>query len=210
MKKTLLLTVAGILAGTMCLFAQPGGFPGGGGGFPGGGFPGGGEFPGGRPGGAEFKMPELPPELSPEERTAEMVEKFGLSPEQEATLLELNKRYEGKLEYRPQQQNMQDIREMSDEERQELFNKMAEQMAEMEKILEEIEANKKAYEGALKALFDKKQFRAYQKEQRQKATEQRRRMESMFMGGGFDGPGGGFGGPGGGFGGGGFGGPGGF
>ena len=77
------------------------------------------------------------------------------------------------------------------------INKMADQMAEMEKIQEEIEANKKAYEGALKALFDKKQFRAYQKEQRQKATEQRRRMESMFMGGGFGGPGGGFGGPGG-------------
>ena len=156
-------------------------------------------------------MPELPPVPSPEERTAEMVEKFGLSAEQETALLELNKRYDGKLEYRPQQQNMQDIREMSDEERQEFFNKMADQMAEMEKIQEEIEANKKAYDDALKALFDKKQFRAYQKEQRQKATEQRRRMESMFMGGGgFGGPGGGFGGPGGGFGGGGFGGPGGF
>ena len=198
MKKSFYLTVAGMLVGGVCLFAQ---MPGGG--FPGGGFPGGG-FPGG-----EMKMPELPPVLSPEERTDEMAEKFGLSEEQKATLLELNRRYEGKLEYRPDPQEMRDIREMSEEERNAFFEKMMAQREEMEKVQEEIEQNKKTYDNALKALFDKKQYRAYQKEQRQKETEQRRRMESMFMGGG---PGGGFGGPGGGFGGpgGGFGGPGGF
>ena len=197
MKKTLLLIVAGLCAGTMCLFAQPGGF--GGGGF-GGGFPG-----GGRPGGAEFKMPELPPLPTPEEKTAEQIEKFGIREDQKEALLELNKRYDGKLEYRPEQTDMQDMREMSDDERQEFMNKMMERMQEMEKIQNEIEDNNKAYENALKALLDKKQFRAYQKDKRQKETEQRRRMESMFMGGDF----GGFGGPGGGFGGGGFGGPGG-
>ena len=157
-------------------------------------------------------MPELPPELSPEDKTAEMAELFGLSEEQKATLLELNRRYEGKLEYRPQQQEMRDIREMSDAERQEMFEKMMAQRQDMEKIMAEIEENNKTYDNALKALFDKKQFRLYQREKRRKETEQRRRMESAFggFGGGF--PGGGFGGPGGGFGGpgGGFGGPGGF
>ena len=207
MKKTFLLIVAGLCAGAICLFAQPGGgFPGGG--FPGGGFPGGGDFPGG----GEFKMPELPPLLNPEEKTAEMAELLNLSEEQKEALLELNRRYDGKLEYRPeQQQNMQDIRQMSDKEREEFMNKMMSQMQDMEKIMAEIEENNKTYDNALKALLDKKQFRLYQREKRRKETEQRRRMESAFggFGGGFPG-GGGFGGPGGGFGGGGFGGPGGF
>ncbi len=202
MKRMILLTAAGLLVGAVCAFAQ------GPGGFPGGGFPGGGDFPGR----GEFRMPELPPELSPEDKTAEMAELFGLSEEQKATLLELNRRYEGKLEYRPQQQEMRDIREMSDAERQEMFEKMMAQRQDMEKIMAEIEENNKTYDNALKALFDKKQFRLYQREKRRKETEQRRRMESAFggFGGGF--PGGGFGGPGGGFGGpgGGFGGPGGF
>ena len=153
-------------------------------------------------------MPELPPLPTPEEKTAEMTEKFKLSEEQQQALLELNRRYDGKLEYRPDQQNMnmQDIREMSDKEREEFMNKMMAQMQDMQKIMEEIQENNEAYENALKALFDKKQFRAYQRDKRQKETEQRRRMESAFMGmgGGF----GDFGG--GGFGGGGFGGPGGF
>ena len=148
MKKLICLTVAGILAGSVCLFAQmPGGFPGGG--FPGGGVPGG-----------QMQMPELPPVLSPEERTAEMIEKFSLSEEQGKVLLELNRRYEGKLEYRPEQQDMKDIREMSESERNAFFEKMMSQREEMEKLQAEIEANKKSYDNALKALFDKKQFRA--------------------------------------------------
>jgi len=190
MKKFISMTVAGLLVSMVCAFAQ----------MPGGGFPG-----GGFPGGGEFKMPELPPLPTPEEKTAEMAELLNLSEEQKETLLELNRRYDGKLEYRPQQQEFKDIREMSESERQEFFEKAMAQAQDMEKIMAEIEENNKMYDNALKALLDKKQFRAYQKEKRRKATEERRRMESMFMGGpGFGGPGGfggDFGGPGGGFGG---------
>ena len=85
----------------------------------------------------------------------------------------------------------------------EFFEKAMAQAQDMEKIMAEIEENNKMYDNALKALLDKKQFRAYQKEKRRKEIEERRRFESMFMGGpgGFGGFGGGFGGPGGGFGG---------
>lgn len=194
MKKLIYLTVAGLLAGAVTLFAQ---MPGGG--FPGGGFPGEGGFPGG----GEFKMPELPPLPTPEEKTAEMAELLKLSEEQKTALLELNRRYDGKLEYRPEQQEFKDIREMSEAERQEFFEKSMAQAQDREKVMAEIEENNKMYDNALKALLDKKQFRAYQKEKRRKEIEERRRFESMFMGGpgGFGGFGGGFGGPGGGFGG---------
>ena len=73
MKKFFLLAVAGLMAGAV-LFAQEPQIPEG--------------------------MPQMPKILTPEEKTAEMAAKYELTDEQQAALLELNKKYDGKLEFR--------------------------------------------------------------------------------------------------------------
>ncbi len=158
-------------------------------------------------------MPEMPKILNPEEKTAEMVQKYGLNETQQAALLELNKKYDGKLDFRPQQQGEQpDFRRMTDQEREAFFSKMREQMGDMQERQAEIEKNQKAYEEELKNIMDKKQLRKYRTDVRRAEAERQQAMQRGFGGmpGGMP-PGGGF--PGGGFpGGGGFGGgfPGGF
>lgn len=184
MKKIILLAVAGLMAGAVCLSAQEPQIPEG--------------------------MPQMPKILTPEEKTAEMAEKYGLTDEQKVSLLELNKKYDGKLEFRmPEQQGeRRDFRKMSDEERQAFMNQMMEQMGDMQAKQAEIEKNQKAYEEDLKSVLDKKQLRKYRTDQRRAEAERQQAMQRGF-GGGMPGgmpPGGGF--PGGGFPGGGF--PGGF
>ena len=173
MKKVILLAIAGMMAGAVFASAQ---FPPMGGGMP----PMGG-----------MQMPEgmeMPKILTPEEKTAEMAQK-----------------YDGKLELRMNQEEGErpDIRKMSDEERQAYFNKMMDQMGDMQQKQADIEKNQKAYEEELKDIFDKKQMRKYRTDLRRAEAERQAAMQRS-MGGGF--PGGGF--PGGGFPGGGF--PGGF
>ncbi len=190
MKKVFLLAIAGMMAGAVFASAQ---FPPMGGGMP----PMGG-----------MQMPEgmeMPKILTPEEKTAEMAQKYGLTEEQQTALLALNQKYDGKLELRMNQEEGErpDIRKMSDEERQAYFNKMMDQMGDMQQKQADIEKNQKAYEEELKDIFDKKQMRKYRTDLRRAEAERQAAMQRS-MGGGF--PGGGF--PGGGFPGGGF--PGGF
>lgn len=187
MKKIILLAVAGMMAGAVFASAQ---FP------PMGGMPMGG-----------MQMPEgmeMPKILTPEEKTAEMAQKYGLTDEQQTALLALNQKYDGKLEFRMNQEEGErpDIRKMSDEERQAYFNKMMDQMGDMQQKQAEIEKNQKAYEEELKNIFDKKQLRKYRTDLRRAEAERQAAMQRGMggFGGGFPGggmPGGGF--PGGGF-----------
>ena len=186
MKKIFLLAVAGLIAGAMSLSAQP-------------------------PQGTEG-MPQMTKILNPEEKTAQMAEKYNLTEEQQAAVLELNKKYDGKLEFRmPEQDERPDFRKMTDQEREAYFNKMMEQMGDMQEKQAEMEKNQKADEEELQGILDKKQLRKYRTDVRRAEAERQQAMQRGFGGGmgpgGF--PGGGPGGfPGGGFPGGGF--PGGF
>ncbi|MCR5351924.1 MAG: DUF4890 domain-containing protein [Bacteroidales bacterium] len=182
MKRILLLAVAGLMAGAASLSAQA---------------PQGGANP-----------PQMPPILNPEEKTAQMTEKFSLTEEQQTALLELNKQFDGKLEFRPEGMGeRKDPRKMSDEEREAFFNQMMDQMAEMQERMQEMQKAQKEYDKALKLILTKDQFKEYRKEQRKREQEMQRMQQQSGMGGmqgGFPGggfPGGGFGGPGGGFGG---------
>lgn len=194
MKKFFLLTVAGLMAGALCASAQP---PMG---------MGMGQMP---PMGQMPEGMEMPKILTPEEKTAEMAQKYDLTDEQQAALLELNKKYDGKLEIRMEQQTEQrDFRKMTDAEREKFMNEMMSRMNEMQEKQAEIEKNQKAYENDLSSILDKKQLRKYRTDQRRAEAERQQAMQRGFGGGGMMPPGGGF--PGGGFPGGGFGGPGGF
>ena len=195
MKKIFLMTVAGLMAAALCASAQP---PMGMGQMP--------------PMGQMPEGMEMPKILTPEEKTAEMAEKYGLSDEQQTALLALNQKYDGKLEIRMAPQGEQrDFRKMSDEERQQFMNEMMSQMSDMQEKQAQVEKNQKAYEDELKNILDKKQLRKYRTDQRRAEAERQAAMQRGFggmPGGGMMPPGGGF--PGGGFPGGGFGGPGGF
>jgi len=190
MKRILLLAVAGLLAGAASLSAQAPQAPEGAG-----------------------KLPEMPKILNPEEKTADMAEKYGLTEEQKAAVLELNKQFDGKLDFRPEPMGEQkDFRSMTEAERQEFFGKMQDMMADMQERMQQMQKAQKEYDKAIKEILTKDQFKAYRKDQRKREQEMQRMMQQQGgmggpMGGGF--PGGGFpGGPGGGFPGGGF--PGGF
>ena len=199
MKKLFLLAVAGLVAGAASLTAQP---------------PQGQSGPEGRP--------QRPPVLNPEEKTAQMAEQYGLTADQQKAVLELNQRYDGKLEFRPEGfgegTERKDPRKMTDAEREEFFGQMQERMADMQERMQQMQKDQKAYDKELKEILDKDQFKAYRKEQRKREQEMQRMQQRMGGGmqggfpGGPGGPGGFPGGPGGGFGGpgGGFGGPGGF
>ena len=192
MKRIIVLAAIGLMAGAASLYAQA---------------PQGMALPEGeRP---QFEMPKV---LTPEEKTAEMAEKYGLSEEQQVSLLALNQKYDGKLEIRMAPQGEQrDFRKMSDEERQQFMNEMMSQMSDMQEKQAQVEKNQKAYEDELKNILDKKQLRKYRTDQRRAEAERQAAMQRGFggmPGGGMMPPGGGF--PGGGFPGGGFGGPGGF
>ena len=172
MKKYFLMAVVGLMAGAACLYAQA----------------------------PQGQMPELPPVLNPEEKTAQMVEKYGLSDEQKAAVLALNQKYDGKLEYKmPEQTEMRDFRRMTDEEREAFMKDMQSRMAEMQETQAKLEENQKAYEDELKGILTKKQFRKYRSDILRAEAERQQQMQRGF-GGGFPGGGpGGFpgGGPGG-------------
>ena len=152
------------------------------------------------------------------QRTQEMVEKYTLTPEQEAQVRELNGKYAPQLNFRPgnmfggENGERPDFRSMTDEQRQEFMQKMQAQMGEMQEKMQAMQEARKEYEKALEGFLDKDQLKAYRKDRRRQEAEMQRRMQGG-MGGGRPGgmgpggfPGGGMG-PGGGFpGGGGFGG----
>ena len=153
-----------------------------------------------------------------ETRTQEMVEKYNLTPEQEAKVHELNLNYADRLNFNGQmagQGEIKDIRSMSEEERMAFFQQMQERMVEMQEKMQAMQEGRKAYEEELKEILDKSQFKAYKKDRRRQEAEMQKRMQRGMGGrpggmgpggmgpggmgpGGF--PGGGFpGGPGGGF-----------
>lgn len=148
----------------------------------------------------EMKLPEV---LSPEEKTALMAQDYNLTPEQEKAVLELNKQFDGKLDFRPegfgQEGERKDPRQMSEAERRAFFEKMQERMAEMEERQQQIQKDQKEYDKALKGILDKDQFKAYRKDQRKREREMQDRMGGPRGFGGPGGPGGRGGGFGGGF-----------
>ena len=143
---------------------------------------------------------EMPKILTPEEKTAEMAQKYNLTDEQQAAVLELNKKYDGKLELRMEQTEQRDFRKMTDAEREQFMNEMMNRMQDMQAKQAEIEKNQKAYENDLSSILDKKQLRKYRTDQRRAEAERQQAMQRGFGGGGMMPPGG-FGGgfPGGGF-----------
>ena len=150
-----------------------------------------------------------------------MVADYGLDADQAAKVLEINKKYLGKVEYpvvlppeaEEAMKNMGnrqgqggagfDMGSFSAEDREQMMSRMN----EMQDRMNEIADNQEAYENALASVLDKKQMKKWKKAKKHYQTDQRIAMEAQFGGmGGFGGgmPGGGFGGgmPGGGFGGG--------
>ncbi len=209
MKRTISIIAAAMLA-FVPVFAQ------GPGGFPGGGFQGGPR--GQRPEGQRPEEPRLSVEEIVQNRTAEMIQKYTLNDAQAAQLTELNNRYAGKIQSlgaaNAMRDQMPNFAEMSQEERQQMMNDMANRMEEMQNRMAEMQQNESMYEEGLKAIFDKKQLKTYAKDKKREQMQQQQRMRGQFErgfgGGGFPGGGGGFPGGGGfgGPGGGGFGGPG--
>ena len=165
-----------------------------------------------------MQMPSMQdlPEATIVSYTESTVAELGLSADQAAQLLELNKKYLGKVQYpvvlppeaeeamknaasRPAGGMGFDPGSMSQEDR----DKMMSAMSDMQNMMAQIEDNQAAYEEGLSTILDKKQMKKWKKAKKHYQAEQRIRMEQQFGGMGF---GGGFGGDFGGFGGGGFGG----
>ena len=146
--------------------------------------------------------------------TNDMVADFGLTAEQAAQVLELNKKYLGKVEYPvvmppAAQEAMQnasnrqgganggfDMGNFSAEDREQMMSRMN----EMQERMNDIADNQEAYENGLASILDKKQMKKWRKAKKHYQAEQRIRMEAQFGGmGGFGGGmppmgGGGFGG----------------
>ena len=86
------------------------------------------------------------------QRTQEMVEKYTLTPEQEAQVRDLNVKYAPQLNFRPgnmfggENGERPDFRSMSDEQRQEFMQKMQAQMGEMQEKMQAMQEARKAYE----------------------------------------------------------------
>jgi len=153
--------------------------------------------------------------------TEGMVADYGLNADQAAQVLEINKKYLGKVEYpvitppevEEAMKNMGsrqggaaggfDPGSFSAEDREQMMSRMN----EMQDRMNEIADNQEAYEAALASVLDKKQMKKWNKAKKHYQTDQRIKMEAQFGGMGF-GDFGGFGGgmPGGGMPGGGFGG----
>ena len=166
------------------------------------------------PMGTEMPAMQELPEQTIVAHTDLMVAEYKLSEDQAAQLLELNKRYLGKLEYpvvlppaaeeamseAAGQASAFDFTNMSREDQE----KMISMMSDMQDMMARIEENQEEYEAGLQALLDKKQMKAWKKAKKHYLADQRIRMEQEFaanfgdfgdFGGGFGGDfGGGFGG----------------
>ena len=153
----------------------------------------------------QFQEP-VTDEVWVENQTKEMTEKYNLTAEQAEAVRAINTKYADKMNFTPQRMGMVDengeridFRSMSDEQRQEFFQKMQSQQAEMQEKMQERQKARKDYEEELEAVLDKDQLKAYRKDRRRQEAEMQRRMQGGRPGGmgpgGF--PGGGMGGPGG-------------
>ena len=174
----------------------------------------------GMPGGMQMPgMQDLPEETIVAE-TQSMVAEYALNEDQAAQLLELNKKYLGKVSYPvilpPEAEEAMknaaanrpeggaggfNMGNMSQEDRDQMMS----MMNQMQERMAEIEDNQTAYEEGLASILDKKQMKKWRKAKKHYLREQELQMERQFGGmGGFGGgfPGGGMPGGGGGFGGG--------
>jgi hypothetical protein len=177
----------------------------------------------GMPGGMQMPgMQDLPEETIVAE-TQSMVSQFALNEDQAAKLLDLNKKYLGKVSYPvilpPEAEEAMknaaanrpaggagaaggfSMGNMSQEDRDQMMS----MMNQMQERMAEIEDNQTAYEEGLASILDKKQMKKWRKAKKHYQREQELQMERQFGGmGGFGGgfPGGGMPGGGGGFGGG--------
>ena len=132
------------------------------------------------------------------QRTQEMVEKYTLTPEQEAQVRELNTKYAPQLNFRPgnmfggENGERPDFRSMSDQERQEFMQKMQAQRGEMQEKMQAMQEARKVYEKELEGFLNKDQLKAYRKDRRRQEAEMQRRMQGGMGGGrpGGMGPGG--------------------
>ena len=132
-------------------------------------------------------------------RTQEMKEKYNLTDEQVETVRAINTKYAPDMNFTPARMGMVDengeridFRSMSDEQRQEFFQKMQSQQAEMQEKMQARQKARKDYEDELEAVLDKDQLKAYRKDRRREEAEMQRRMQGGMGGGrpGGMGPGG--------------------
>ena len=158
----------------------------------------------GRPGrGERGERPQFQEPVSDsvwiENRTNEMVEKYELSAEQAEAVHAINAKYADKMNFSPQRTGMVDengeridMRKMSDEERMAFFQKMQEQMGDMQERMQQMQQARKDYEKELEEVLTKDQLKAYRKDRRRQEAEMQRRMQGGMGGGrpGGMGPGG--------------------
>ena len=95
------------------------------------------------------------------QRTQEMVEKYTLTPEQEAQVRELNVKYAPQMNFTPQRMGFggengerPDFRSMTDEQRQEFMQKMQAQMGEMQEKMQAMQEARKEYEKELESFLE--------------------------------------------------------
>ena len=132
-------------------------------------------------------------------RTQEMKEKYNLTDEQVETVRAINTKYAPDMNFTPARMGMVDengeridFRSMTDEQRQDFFQKMQSQQAEMQEKMQARQKARKDYEDELEAVLDKDQLKAYRKDRRREEAEMQRRMQGGMGGGrpGGMGPGG--------------------
>ena len=132
-------------------------------------------------------------------RTQEMKDKYNLTDEQVEAVRAINTKYAPDMNFTPARMGMVDengeridFRSMSDEQRQEFFQKMQSQQAEMQEKMQARQKARKDYEDELEAVLDKDQLKAYRKDRRREEAEMQRRMQGGMGGGrpGGMGPGG--------------------
>ena len=133
------------------------------------------------------------------QRTQEMTEKYTLTDEQTEAVRAINEKYADKMNFTPGRMGMEDengerpdFRSMTDEQRQEFFQKMQAQMGDMQERMEQMREARKEYEKELEGVLDKDQLKAYRKDRRRQEAEMQRRMQNGMGGGrpGGMGPGG--------------------
>ena len=158
----------------------------------------------GRPGrGERGERPQFQEPVSDsvwvENRTQEMTEKYELSAEQAEAVRAINLKYADKMNFTPARTGMVDengeridMRKMSDEERMAFFQKMQEQMGDMQERMQQMQQARKDYEKELEEVLTKDQLKAYRKDRRRQEAEMQRRMQGGMGGGrpGGMGPGG--------------------
>ena len=123
-------------------------------------------------------------------RTQEMVEKYNLSAEQAEAVRAINLKYAPQMNFTPSRMGMTDengeridMRKMSDEERMAFFQKMQEQMGDMQERMQQMQQARKDYEKELEEVLTKDQLKAYRKDRRRQEAEMQRRMQGGRPGG---------------------------